>query len=198
MAMSKNSSLENMDPEFRSTFNTLIDVDGFLVNQEGVSCQEVIDQSLLILRTSKDSKMNIKVAKDIFNIELPGPLLATFGDSDLKCFWVSPDEFWISLSAQQMLEIEEKTNKLPLGISITDNSAAYGTLEFRGDKTIDLLSRWMSYDLEGSLQDGKAVSTTFGQAPVFVYREKKNIFMMVRHSFSHYVAGLLKDSAKRI
>ena len=29
MAMSKNSSLENMDPEFRSTFNTLIDVDGF-------------------------------------------------------------------------------------------------------------------------------------------------------------------------
>ena len=110
MAMSKNSSLENMDPEFRSTFNTLIDVDGFLVNQEGVSCQEVIDQSLLILRTSKDSKMNIKVAKDIFNIELPEPLLTTFGDSDLKCFWVSPDEFWISLRAQQMLEIEEKTN----------------------------------------------------------------------------------------
>ena len=48
MVMSKNSSHENMEPEFRSTFNTLIDEEGFLVNQEGVSCQEVIDQSLLL------------------------------------------------------------------------------------------------------------------------------------------------------
>ena len=56
----------------------------------------------------------------------------------------------------------------------------------------------MSYDLEGNLNDGKAASTTFGQAPVFVYRDKNNLFLMVRHSFSHYVAGLIQDSAKRI
>ena len=56
----------------------------------------------------------------------------------------------------------------------------------------------MSYDLERALTDGKAVSTTFGQAPVFAYRDEKKVFMMVRHSFSHYVSGLIKDSAKRI
>ncbi len=196
--MSNNNSFENMEPEFRSTFNPLVDEAGFLVNRDDISCQELTGKSLLILRTSKDSKKNIKTAKDIFNIKLPEPLKMTSGDADLKCFWVSPDEFWVSLSSQHMQQIEEKFDKLPLGVSITDNSAAYGTLEFKGRKSNELLSRWMSYDLEGALLDGKAVSTTFGQAPIFAYRYKKNIFMMVRHSFSHYVAGLIKDSAKRI
>ena len=129
---------------------------------------------------------------------LPETLKMSSRNSGLKCFWVSPDEFWVILNTQQMQQKEEKFVKLPSGVSITDNSAAYGTLEFKGKKTNELLSRWMSYDLEGSLSDGKGVSTTFGQAPVFVYRDKKNIFMMVRHSFSHYVAGLIKDSAQRI
>ena len=197
MAMSKNS-IENIEPEFRSTFNPLVDEAGFIINQDDISCQEIIGKSLLILRTSKDSKKNIKAAKDIFNIELPGTLQMTTGDADLKCFWISPDEFWVSLNSPQMHQIEQKFVELPLGVSITDNSAAYGTLEFKGPKTNELLSRWMSYDLEGALTDGKAVSTTFGQAPVFAYRDKKNVFMMVRHSFSHYVSGLIKDSAKRI
>jgi sarcosine oxidase subunit gamma len=56
----------------------------------------------------------------------------------------------------------------------------------------------MSYDLSGSLNEGKVISTTLGQAPVFVFRENKKLLMMVRHSFSHYVIGLLKDSAKRV
>ena len=198
MAMSKNSSFENIEPEFRSTFNQLVDKDGYIVNQVDISCQEVKGKSLLILRTSKDSKKNSKAAKDIFDVMLPETLKMASGDADLKCFWVSPDEFWVILNTQQMQQKEEKFVKLPSGVSITDNSAAYGTLEFKGKKTNELLSRWMSYDLEGSLSDGKGVSTTFGQAPVFVYRDKKNIFMMVRHSFSHYVAGLIKDSAQRI
>ena len=196
--MSKNSSFENVEPEFRSTFNPQVDKDGYIVNQGDMSCQEVIGKSLLILRTSKDSKKNIKAAKDIFNIELPEPLQMISGNADLKCFWVSPDEFWVLLNSQQIQQIEGKFDKLPTGVSVTDNSAAYGTLEFKGKKTNELLSRWMSYDLDGSLSDGKGVSTTFGQASVFVYRDKKNIFMMVRHSFSHYVAGLIKDSAQRI
>ena len=196
--MSKNSSFENVEPEFRSTFNPLVDNDGYIVNQGDISCQEVIGKSLLILRTSKDSKKNIKAAKDILNIELPEPLQMISGNTDLKCFWISPDEFWVLLNSQQIQQIEGKFHKLPTGVSVTDNSAAYGTLYFKGKKTNELLSRWMSYDLEGSLSDGKGVSTTFGQAPVFVYRDKKNIFIMVRHSFSHYVAGLIKDSAQRI
>lgn len=196
--MSKNNSSDNIEPLFRSTFNPLVDEAGFLVKKDGLVCQEVTARSLLILRTSKDSKINGKVAKEVFNITLPEPLQMTTGDGELKCFWVSPDEFWVLLSSDQRQQLEVKFGNLPLGVSITDNSAAYGTLEFTGIKADDLLSRWMSYDLKGSLQDGKGISTTFGQVPVFVFREKKHLFMMVRHSFSHYVSGLIKDSSKRI
>ena len=40
--MSKSSNFENMEPEFRSTFNPLVDEVGFLVNQDEISCQEII------------------------------------------------------------------------------------------------------------------------------------------------------------
>ena len=114
MAMSKNS-IENIEPEFRSTFTPVVDEAGFIVNHGDISCQEITGKSLLILRTSKDSKKNIKAAKDIFNIVLPGTLQMTTGDADLKCFWISSDEFWVSLNSPQMDQIEEKFFKLPLG-----------------------------------------------------------------------------------
>ena len=191
-------SKNQIEPIFRSTFDPVTDGDGFLINQKNLISQEVTGHSLLVLRTSASSKNNTKAAKDIFNLKLPGALEITIGDNDSKCFWVSPDEFWVLLSRNHKIEIEEKLSSLPEGISISDNSGAYGIIEFLGDQTNHLLARWMSYDIEGSLIDGKAVSTTFGQAPVFIYRDKKSLFMMVRHSFSHYVAGLLKDSAKRL
>ena len=87
--MSKKDSSENIEPQFRSTFNPIVDEAGFLVNQDDLICQEVTEMSLVILRTSEDSKNNAKAAKDVFNMELPEPLQMTTGDKDLKCFWVS-------------------------------------------------------------------------------------------------------------
>ena len=191
-------SKNKIEPIFRSTFDPVTDADGFLINQKNLTSQEVCGNSLLVLRTSTSSKNNSKVSKDLFNIKLPDVLEITTGINDSKCFWISPDEFWVLLKPHHKVEIEGNLSSLPKGISISDNSGAYGILEFTGDQTNNLLARWMSYDIESSLMDGKAVSTTFGQAPVFVYRDKKSLFMMVRHSFSHYVAGLLKDSAKRL
>ena len=196
MAMS--DSKNKIEPIFRSIFDPVTDADGFLINQKNLTAQEVCGNSLLVLRTSTSSKNNSKVSKDLFNIKLPDVLEITTGINDSKCFWISPDEFWVLLKPHHKVEIEGNISSLPKGISISDNSGAYGILEFTGDQANNLLARWMSYDIESSLMDGKAVSTTFGQAPVFVYRDKKSLFMMVRHSFSHYVAGLLKDSAKRL
>jgi sarcosine oxidase subunit gamma len=198
MAMTKHTSVENNMPEFRSTFSSLIDQDGYLINQENLNCREITGKSLLVLRTSKDSKNNNKAAKEFFNIKLPSSLEVSTGENDAKCFWISPDEFWLLNNQQDKENLVGKIKLLPEGMSMTDNSAAYGILEFTGENTDNLLARWMSYDLSGSLNEGKVISTTLGQAPVFVFRENKKLLMMVRHSFSHYVIGLLKDSAKRV
>jgi len=196
--MNSKIKTETSMPQFRSTFSSFIDQDGSLINQENLNCIEVSNISLMVLRTSKDSKNNNIAAKGLFNIELPNPLEVSIGENDAKCFWVSPDEFWVLYSSKYKAQIISKSESLPKGVSMTDSSGAYGILEFTGKEIDNLLSRWMSYDLSGSLNDGKAVSTTLGQAPIFVWRDNKKLMMMVRHSFSHYVVGLLKDSAKRI
>ncbi|SUZ80571.1 uncharacterized protein METZ01_LOCUS33425 [marine metagenome] len=121
------------------------------------------------------------------------------GNDNLSCLWISPDEFWIVHSQFQRDLLWKRKDNLPDTMSLVDNSAAYGTLIFKGGKANELLSRWMSYDLNAKLTIGKVASTTFGKAPIIIYQEKKNeLTMLVRHSFSHYVAALLVDSAKRL
>ena len=193
------SSKENLIPKFASTFQPLIDQEGYLVNQNDLSCREVIGKSLTILRTSKDHEKSKKDAKEILDVDLPEELSMTTNSVGVQCLWISPDEFWLLHSQQQKADIWNKIESLTIEMSMVDNSAAYGVLEFNGGKVNKLLSRWMSYDLNGSLNSGKVVSTTLGQAPVIVFRTSEGkLMMMVRHSFSHYVAGLLKDSAKRV
>ena len=193
------SSKENLMPKFASTFQPLIDQEGYLVNQSDLSCREVVGESLAILRTSKDHEKSKKDVKEIWDVALPEELSMTTNSNGVQCLWISPDEFWLLHSQQQKADIWNKIESLPMEMSMVDNSAAYGVLEFIGGKVNKLLSRWMSYDVSGSLNSGKVVSTTLGQAPVIVFRTLEGkLMMMVRHSFSHYVAGLLKDSAKRI
>ena len=193
------NSKENLIPKFASTFQPLIDQEGYLVNQDDLSCREVVGTALAILRTSKDHDKSKKDAKEILNVDLPEALSMTTNSVGVQCLWISPDEFWLLHSQQKKAEIWNKIESLPNEMSMVDNSAAYGVLEFIGGKVNKLLSRWMSYDLSGLLDSGKVVSTTLGQAPVIILRTSDGkIMIMVRHSFSHYVAGLLKDSAKRI
>jgi len=193
------NSKENLMPNFASTFQPLIDQEGYLVNQDDLSCREVFGKALAILRTSKDYEKSKKDAKEIWDVALPEELSMTTNSNGVQCLWISPDEFWLLHSQQQKADIWNKIESLTIEMSMVDNSAAYGVLEFNGGKVNKLLSRWMSYDLNGSLNSGKVVSTTLGQAPVIVFRTAEGkLMMMVRHSFSHYVAGLLMDSAKRI
>jgi heterotetrameric sarcosine oxidase gamma subunit len=197
--MVMNNFKTNFQPIFASTFESLTNEEGCLINQEDLSCYELNDKAIVILRTSKDAKENNRISLNEFGFELPTALSITMGNDNLSCLWISPDEFWITHSQFQRDLLWKRKNNLPDTMSLVDNSAAYGTLIFKGGKTNELLSRWMSYDLSTKLTTGKVASTTFGKAPIIIYQEKKNeLTMLVRHSFSHYVAALLVDSAKRL
>ena len=167
------SSKENLMPKFASTFQPLIDQEGYLVNQSDLTCREVVGESLAILRTSKDHEKSKKDAKEIWDVALPEELSMTTNINGVQCLWISPDEFWLLHSQQQKADIWNKIESLPMEMSMVDNSAAYGVLEFIGGKVNKLLSRWMSYDLSGSLNSGKVVSTTLGQAPVIIFGLQK-------------------------
>ena len=193
------NSTTNFKPVFASTFESMTDDGGYLINQEGLSCLEICDKAIVILRASKDPEKTKKAAKENWGIDLPHVLGISKGDDGVQCFWISPDEYWLVHSQFQREALWQKQVDLPVGVSLVDNTGAYGALHFKGTNVHKLLSRWMSYDLSGKLTQGKVVSTTLGQAPVVVYRETEGeLMVLIRHSFSHYVAGLLTDSAKRL
>ena len=52
------SLVENNIMEFRTTFQPVLDQDGFLINQDDLVCREISDLSLMVIRTSKDHKKN--------------------------------------------------------------------------------------------------------------------------------------------
>lgn len=193
------NSTTNFKPVFASTFESLTDDEGYLINQEGLSCLEICDKAIVILRASKDLEKTKAAVKEQWGVELPGPLSMIEGNDGVQCFWISPDEFWLVHSQFKREALVQKQSSLPPDMSLVDITGAYGALHFKGVNTHKLLARWMGYDLSGKLTVGKVVSTTLGQAPVVVYREKEDeLMMLVRHSFSHYVAGLLTDSAKHL
>ena len=193
------NSTTNFKPVFISTFESLTDDSGHLINQEGLSCLEICDKAIVILRASKDFEQTKKSAQENWGIDLPETLGISYGNDGVQCFWIAPDEYWIVHSQFQREALWQKQADLPADMSLVDNTGAYGALHFKGDDVHKLLSRWMGYDLSAKLSVGKVVSTTLGQAPVVVYRETEGeLMMLVRHSFSHYVAGLLTDSAKRL
>ena len=82
------SSKENLMPNFASTFQPLIDQEGYLVNQDDLSCREVVGNALAILRTSKDHQKSKQDAKEIWDVALPEKLSMTTNSGGVKCLWI--------------------------------------------------------------------------------------------------------------
>ncbi len=57
------SLVENNVVEFRTTFQSVLDQDGFLINQDDLVCRETTDLSLMVIRTSKDHKKMLLLLK---------------------------------------------------------------------------------------------------------------------------------------
>ena len=110
---------ENLIPKFASTFQPLIDQEGYLVNQNDLSCREVIGRSLTILRTSKDHEKSKKDSQEIFDVALPEELSISTNRDGIQCLWISPDEFWLFYSQKQKADIWNKIGSLPTAVSYT-------------------------------------------------------------------------------
>ena len=123
------SLLENSQTEFRSTFQPLIDQDGFLIIQDNLDCREIKDLSLMVLRISKNNNKNTKTLKDIFNAELPKTLSVSSNNKGDSFLWISPDEIWLLHKRDKKDNFLKKFKLLPKGMSMTDSSGAYGILE---------------------------------------------------------------------
>ena len=107
------NSTISFKPVFASTFESMTDDSGYLINQDELSCQEVCDNAIAIFRSSKDLEQTKKTLKENWGLELPGALEITVGNDGVQCFWISPDEFWIIHSQLQKEAFWQNASDIP-------------------------------------------------------------------------------------
>ena len=180
-------------PVFFSAFSAYTDDANYLFRTTEISCQEIQDRALIVVRTHQKS---VSWLKQKIQLELPKPLQIAMAGETL-CLWVSPDEFWLLLSYADKDKLLSQNTKGD--IKLVDSSGAYGLLNLSGEKSNLLLGRLIAYDIEAKLPVGKTVSTTLLQSQVVLFKnEVDSISILVRHSFANYVASALMDAVKRI
>lgn len=193
-------------PLSQTVFYPYSDKDDYIVNQDNLSVQELSAASVIIVRVGKDYQKTVDAVKTTFNLGLPQPLRKT-QTKDIKCFWVSPDEYWFLVAHEQVDKIMQQLAKMSEDVSCIDSSGAYGLLCLSGSNKLKLLQRVLNYDIELNLPFDKVVSTVMTLAPVLLYKNTfgktddaldSEICLLIRNSFANYVANLLKDVAQRI
>ena len=144
------------------------------------------------------------------NINMILPLEAnTYSSSDkYTSMWLSPDE-WMIVSNDKIdqeinnYEIEgllfNKISKTNLG-AITDVSDQFVLINLKGEKIFDLLSTGCSFDFDHfKIRKGGVIQTLLAQIDVIILnKEKNNINLFVRRSFSEHLVSWINDAASRL
>ena len=182
---------EKKKPKLNSVFSYLVDDLGYIFSSNDISCQEITNLVIVVVRIPKGEKD--RGVFDKLKLALPEKLQLNTNADGIYCLWASPDEYWLLLSRGKKDEILELQSKLIL----VDNSSAYGILKLSGKKNNKLLKMLVNYNIDYALTPKKVVFTTMELAPIVLFKNNA-IYLLVRNSFANYVANMLKDRAHRI
>ncbi len=186
MAMTKSA-------QYHAVLATETDENARLFDLESVQCTEQTHTAVVILRT-KNAEADLKT----LGFTAPSSLTYSQNKAGMVCLWIGPDEFWLLSTKADKDALLNKGEALSGHTALVDNSGAYTALILSGSNVDALLAHHVPYDLKQNLPSGKVVSTLFAQAPTVIYRTKNETILIVRHSFAHSIARLLKQTANRL
>ncbi|MDE2903464.1 MAG: sarcosine oxidase subunit gamma [Chloroflexota bacterium] len=137
----------------------------------------------------------------VLGVQLPlTPNTTTTGD-DLTAIWLGPDE-WLLLAehGQSGTLIADLQAALAGHVaSVVDISAGQTVIRLSGPSTLDVLARGCALDLHSSVFPPGACAQTLlarAQALLLAVDDTPTIDIIVRRSFTPYVAAWLEDSAR--
>lgn len=153
------------------------------------------------LRLDSADSESLAAAHQVLGIQLPlTPNTTTAGD-DLTAIWLGPDE-WLLLAepdASGSLETELQTAMAGRFASVVDTSAGQTVIRLSGPSTLDVLARGCALDLHPSVFPPGACAQTLlarAQALLIAVDDTPTFDLVVRRSFTPYVAAWLQDSAR--
>ena len=185
MILSRNTVLENIK-----------------IEKNDVTIEELPFIGKINLRGNTKDRDFLSNAGSVLDILIPTEPNTKITNTELQVIWLSPNEWLLSFYKNENFTriLNELNNKLnPEKTSITDISENKTIIRVEGDKTTELLRKFMVLNIDDVLQDNlKVAQTIFVKIPVLIIRnhlnkEKQSFDIHVNRSHTTYLRNLLLD-----
>jgi len=185
MTLSRNTVLENIK-----------------IEKNGITIEELPFVGKINLRGNTKDRDFLSNAGSVLDVLIPTEPNTIITNTELQIMWLSPNEWLLNfLKNENFIEIfNELNNKLnPEKTSITDISENKTIIRVEGDKTTELLRKFMVLNIDEALKNNlKVAQTIFVKIPILIIRnhlneEKQSFDIHVNRSHTTYLRDLLLD-----
>ena len=185
MTLSRNTVLENIK-----------------IEKNGITIEELPFVGKINLRGNTKDRDFLSNAGSVLDVLIPTEPNTIITNTELQIIWLSPNEWLLSfLKNENFIKIfnELNTRLNPEKTSITDISENKTIIRIEGDKTTELLRKFMILNIDEALKDNlKVAQTIFVKIPILITRnhlnqEKQSFDIYVNRSHTTYLQDLLLD-----
>ena len=185
MTLSRNTVLENIK-----------------IEKNGITIEELPFVGKINLRGNTKDRDFLSNAGSVLDVLIPTEPNTIITNTELQIIWLSPNEWLLSfLKNENFIKIfnELNTRLNPEKTSITDISENKTIIRIEGDKTTELLRKFMILNIDEALKDNlKVAQTIFVKIPILIIRnhlneEKQSFDIHVNRSHTTYLRDLLLD-----
>ena len=202
--MSNGIKLESPLFYFQSSFNKSTSADE-LFNAEaecGLVVKEAPLSAHLTLRGDSNDIAFCAAVAETLGVVLPLNACTYHREGNTSIYWLGPSEWLVIEIGGEAQIIEAAMRKALKGhIAIVDVSGGQTCINLRGLGVATVLKKSTVYDLEAwdlaTSSAGRAVQTTFAKASAVISNRSDGSYdLVIRRSFSDYIAQWLLDAGK--
>ena len=176
------------------------------VEKNGILIEEIPFVEKLNLRGNAKNKNFLTDVGSILETLLPIDPNTKVENADFQVIWLSPNEWLINFIKNNKFSIihQKLINQLnPEKTSVTDISENKTIIRIVGDKSIELLRKFMILDIDKILKDNsKVAQTIFVKIPILIIRnhsqdQKQSFDLHINRSHAKYLKELLLDGCNQ-
>jgi len=176
------------------------------IEKNGISIEEIPFINKLNLRGNSKDKDFLSKTGTILETFIPLDPNTKVSNTKFQVIWLSPNEWIINFFNNDIfIKIHNQLNDQlnPEKTSVTDISENKTVIRVVGNKSVELLRKFMILDIDKALNDNSRVAQTiFVKIPVLIIRnhlneEKQSFDIHVNRSHTNYLRALLLDGCNQ-
>ena len=176
------------------------------IEKNGISIEEIPFINKLNLRGNSKDKDFLSKTGTILETLIPLDPNTKVSNTKFQVIWLSPNEWIINFFNNDIfIKIHNQLNDQlnPEKTSVTDISENKTVIRVVGNKSVELLRKFMILDIDKTLNDNSRVAQTiFVKIPVLIIRnhlneEKQSFDIHVNRSHTNYLRALLLDGCNQ-